>query len=255
MRKSVIVFLVTSLILVACGSNKSPEQVIEGFYKALQSGNFDDAKGYLVDITNYGQSSDDIVVGYQKSYSVNSVDIKGFKVSEMLEYDETHKYASINLWGTSMTGDFDNTDTMMLVKEGSTWKIDNSLVICKDPLDTEPVTFKDSTYGNYATASNFSSLITVNGMGIKGYIENNLSDRKLIVTLNSSIFLITTKGKYKCPYPYPFTIDSGEKVDFIYNFKDVKGEVQGLVIDNVYISDLAGEVGLIKNDKELTINF
>lgn len=255
MRKIVILFLIASLTLVACGSNKSPAQVTEGFYKALQSGRFDDAKGYLVDTTKFGQLSEDIVSGLEKRYSMNSIEIKGFKVSKMLDYDETHKYTSINFWGTSKVGDFDNTETMMLVKEGSTWRIDNSLVINKEPLDREPVTFKDSTYGNFATVSDFSSMITVNGMSIKGSIGNKLSERKLIMNSNSFIFLVTTQGKYKSTYPNISIIDPGKKADFICNFEGAEGEVQGLVIDNVFISDLAGKVGLTKNNNKLTIDF
>lgn len=255
MKRLVIVFIIASLTLVACGSNKSPEQVTERFYKALQSGKFNDAKEYLVDTTNYGQSSEDIISGLEKEYSMNSVEIKGFKISEMLEYDSTHKYTKINFWGTTKTGDFDNTDTMMLVKEGSTWKIDNSLVINQEPVDTEPATFEDSTYGDFVTVSDLSSMITVNGMSIKGYIENKLSERKLIMNSNSFIFLVTTEGKYKSTYPKIAVIDSGNKAEFICNFEGAEGEVQGLVIDNVFISDLAGEIGLIKNNNKLTIDF
>lgn len=44
-----------------------------------------------------------------------------------------------------------------------------------------------------------------------------------------------------------------QSYDFMFNYEGAEGVVQGLVIEGVFISDLAGEVELRQNKKILTI--
>ncbi|GFN33951.1 DUF4878 domain-containing protein [Paenibacillus xylaniclasticus] len=255
MKRIILIFLAASLALTACGNNnnsKSPEEVVQGFYQALQDRNYDKAKAYLVETDGNGKTSDDVVNRLQKQYDMNSAKIEGFKIPELVDYDTTRKYTSVNFWGTTKTGNFDQTDTMLLIKEGSSWKIDTSSVIKKEPIPSEPSVFEDSTVGEFVTFSDFSKIVTVNGMGITGYIENLLSDRKLIFN-NCVVYLETTEGSYK--FSQPAGAIGSEKTDFYFAFEGATGEVKELTIEGIYISDSAGNIGLNPNGKILHIVF
>jgi hypothetical protein len=119
MKKAFILLLALALLATACafvgcgGNGDSPQQVAEGFWKALEDGDADKAYGLLSEADKAEIGKEELVEGFAEgveSYTVGEAEVSG---------DTARVPMSMLLAGSGIDLEFD----MVLFNENGSWKV------------------------------------------------------------------------------------------------------------------------------------
>ncbi len=237
-------------------SLKSPEEVIEEYFLALNKQEFENIGPLLSSRheTEVHFLKEDIIYKLKNDARLYNYSYESYEIVELKEYDITKKYITIRVSGKSMgSKSWNYTQEIMLIKEENEWKIDFTLVVSKEAKDyynvsndqwkAEDFTVEKLINDKTQISFNFSSV-----MSDRGFFFGGMYDIECIVE--------TDKLFYEIPLPgSAFNIGPVYSYRFNIVVDSFDGEIEKITIPNVrYSKDASAELNSEVFDIIIDIN-
>ncbi|BBI34952.1 hypothetical protein [Cohnella abietis] len=209
-----------------------PSEIVKKFYEAYIKKDYDTLPQYIED-KNLGMSAADFIKNLKESDFKNSADTKEYMISQIADYDDTHKYAKVLVKGKNANGDVSGENRIGLVLVNGEWKLDFVLLIEKSNLDKQI-----TTENKVLTVTSVEQMKRMDGFNYVIQLKNNQTDNQVSVGwLNEATAELTTdKGNVTSKLSRA-TIKPNSNGSITIFFETQKAEANSLQINGLQITD------------------
>lgn len=177
--------------------------------------------------------------------SGDNLEIKGYEIKQFTKYDDNHFYVifrkRVVLKGQEASGE----EEWMVVNEGGSWKMDNTLIAKSSPLSPLP------RKNYYLSAINLLLNERMNGYSVEVNLINANEGNDLIFGTNKAFAkatLVTTEGAFSKSFDDKMVLPVNGNMQTTIPFADAKGVPLCLVFDELYAAYNVDDKGYPKPD-------
>ncbi|MEK4343154.1 hypothetical protein [Brevibacillus sp. FSL L8-0710] len=231
-------------------NTSNPEETINDYYDAVLKKDYKGAASYLSQhqFAFIQSTAEQAAKAFEEQDFKNQIERQSYKVAEMKDIDNTHKYAKIFIQAKVNGQETNAVDEIILLQENGQWKLDFTGVLSEKSIE--------GTFGNEEMEfKNIMQYNTLKGISLR-FDWTNKTNRSLQVgwTDPAVAKIETDQGQYQTNIPKgKINANGTEKATL--PFDNAKGTPKKLVIEGVYETTDNGLPVPGKEPRTLTISF